>query len=115
MNNSLEYYDNLFATEVREDDVVTRCIKFIGDELAQWLGEDLGDYKDNPEALVAWLSLLLERKLIECGMVPVSFSAIANCAHCGDIFIPPSQAQDGLVFECPWCANREKGRPIPRP
>ncbi len=83
--------------------------------LQNFLGEDWTLYKDNQEALQAWQLLLTERYQIEHGQVPPGFTAITNCACCGDVFVPPELVCGGYVLGCMWCANKAKGLPIPRP
>ena len=85
------------------------------DRLKEFLGEDWGDYKDNPEALEHWSNLLAENHLIDQGEVPSSFTATTHCIACGDVFIPPSLVNGGKVLGCPWCWNRTKGLPVPKP
>lgn len=84
------------------------------DELKQFLRSDWDDYKDNPEALIAWSDLLVKNRLIDQGIPPSNFTAITLCNTCGEVLVPPELANDGHVLGCPWCFNRAKGKPIPR-
>jgi hypothetical protein len=84
-------------------------------QLQHFLGEDWHDYKDNPAALRSWADLLAKNRMIEQGIVPPNFSAVTRCKNCGDIFVPPSLINGGQVLSCPWCFNRYKNLPIPRP
>ena len=49
----------------------------------------------------------------EQGRVPGSYTAITHCRHCGTV--PIFAGAPARVDACPWCSNRTKGLPIPRP
>jgi hypothetical protein len=83
-------------------------------ELQEFLGDDWSDYKDNLEALIAWVDLLMTNRLIEQGKIPPHFTAVTHCIHCGDVPVPPSQVNGGEVLSCIWCWNRTKNLPIPK-
>lgn len=85
------------------------------EKLKVFLGEDWEDYKNNPKALELWDELLFKNSLIEQGKIPDNFTAITCCDLCGDVYVPPSLVNGGRVLGCPWCWNRAKGLPIPRP
>ena len=56
---------------------------------------------------------LTKRFIREQGHVPFNFSALRACKSCGPVWLEPWTP---LVVEgCPWCLNRAKGLPIPRP
>ena len=69
--------------------------------------------KNNPRGLHHLAEGLHTRRLRERGEAPPTFTAIRNCAGCGPVFLEP-WTQDP-VEGCPWCLNRDKGLPIPRP
>ncbi|EKE01161.1 MAG: hypothetical protein ACD_21C00202G0010 [uncultured bacterium] len=83
--------------------------------LKSFLGDDWDDYKDNPEALKLWADLLFTNNLIEQGQVPDNFAAITRCNSCGYVYVPSELTNGGSVLGCPWCWNRVKGLPIPKP
>jgi hypothetical protein len=82
--------------------------------LREWLGDDWELYKDNQEALDAWVDLLKERAMIRKGIAPDDYTTTTECSGCGIVLIPPEQANGGHVLGCMWCENRHFGRPIPR-
>lgn len=49
----------------------------------------------------------------EAGRVPASYSATTKCVGCGPVYIFPGSPN--RVDACPWCFNRARGLPIPRP
>ena len=49
----------------------------------------------------------------EAGRKPSSYTSITFCAGCGHVHIFPGAPP--RVDTCPWCSNRVKGLPIPRP
>ena len=49
----------------------------------------------------------------EAGRIPVSYTATTHCRSCGTVWI--FQGAPARVDSCPWCSNRTKGLPIPRP
>lgn len=49
----------------------------------------------------------------EAGLVPASYSSNTNCAGCGRVYIFPGAP--ARVDCCPWCFNRVRGLPIPKP
>lgn len=82
-------------------------------ELKTFLAEDWELYQNNTEALHCWADLLHERQLMEQGKIPKDFTVVTYCVCCGDVFIPPAQANNGSVDGCPWCWNKARGLPIP--
>lgn len=85
------------------------------EKLKAFLGEDWDDYKNNPELLTLWSDLLFKNHLIEEGKTPDNFTAITNCKQCGYVYVPPELTNGGNVLGCPWCWNRVKKLPIPKP
>lgn len=65
----------------------------------------------NGEALAAFARSLTERREMDQGKCPASYTETATCKHCGPIWLWVS----GEVSGCPWCWNRLADRPIPRP
>lgn len=49
----------------------------------------------------------------EQGRVPDSYTATTFCEQCGPVFI--FESAPPRVIACPWCFNRARGLPIPRP
>lgn len=52
-------------------------------------------------------------RIREGGQVPESYTATTTCRHCGLVWI--FQGAPSRVDSCPWCFNRAKSLPIPRP
>lgn len=69
-------------------------------------GAVLGRYPALPETF-AWA---LER---QAGQVPSGWTQVAVCVQCGPVWLRAEAPTE--VDSCPWCANREEGKPIPRP
>lgn len=63
------------------------------------------------DGLAAYARLLVRQRDIREGRRPSSYTERATCAHCGPIWFWLS----GTFRGCPWCWNRHKGKPIPRP
>lgn len=49
----------------------------------------------------------------EVGHKPSSYTSTTFCAGCGHVHIFPGAP--ARVDSCPWCHNRSRGLPIPRP
>ena len=49
----------------------------------------------------------------EAGRVPASYISTTHCRGCGTV--PIFAGAPARVDSCPWCHNRTKGLPIPRP
>lgn len=65
-------------------------------------------------ALRALADVLAIRKMVDVGRVPAPFTATATCDWCGPVFVSPAFAGRELK-SCPWCLNRHRHKPIPRP
>ncbi len=63
------------------------------------------------ESLAAFAASLDQRREMERGICPASYTEQATCAQCGPIWL----WTQGQVLGCPWCWNRIRGLPIPRP
>jgi hypothetical protein len=63
------------------------------------------------DGLAAYARLLVRQRDIREGRRPSNYSERAICQHCGPIWFWRS----GTFPGCPWCWNRHKGKPIPRP
>ncbi len=70
---------------------------------------DRGDLGD--EMLSGFVEALAQRRAMDKGICPDSYSKRADCAGCGPVWLWVS----GDVIACPWCMNRLRGAPIPRP
>ena len=70
---------------------------------------DCGDLGD--EMLSVFVEALAQRRAMDEGICPDSYSKRADCAGCGPVWLWVS----GNVIACPWCMNRLRGAPIPRP
>ena len=96
-----------------------------GDEqpLDQWLAEAGFAHHDWPhdidiDALSedeqrAVISSVATQRLRERGEVPPHYTEIVECAGCGPVWL--FAATGDRVLACPWCLNRAKGLPVPRP
>ena len=49
----------------------------------------------------------------EAGRVPASYISTTHCRGCGTV--PIFAGAPARVDSCPWCSNRSRGLPIPRP
>jgi len=47
------------------------------------------------------------------GIAPQHYTAVTHCRYCGSVPLWPGVSEK--VQGCPWCFNRHKGLPIPRP
>jgi hypothetical protein len=82
-------------------------------ELRAAAGEDWPEIKNQPEALEAFAHALKTRAMRAQGKVPAHYTQTVECAHCGPVWLWEGAPKQ--VLGCPWCFNRAKGRPIPRP
>lgn len=73
--------------------------------------EDWQKGKLTAKSLSASAAALVQSQAMERGEVPRFYTSAATCRHCGPIWLWFS----GEVLGCPWCWNRIKGHPIPRP
>lgn len=53
------------------------------------------------------------RRMREQGTVPLHYTAVTECAGCGQVPIFPGAP--ARVDGCPWCFNRRAGHPLPAP
>lgn len=63
------------------------------------------------EMLSGFVKALVQRRAMDTGVCPDSYSERADCAGCGPVWL----WRPGNVIGCPWCKNRLRGAPIPRP
>ena len=63
------------------------------------------------EMLAGIADNLLTQALLDEGLQPDGYCALAFCKGCGPVWLE----RPGKVTYCPWCKNRSKGAPIPRP
>jgi hypothetical protein len=70
---------------------------------------DRGDFGD--EMLSGFVKALVQRRAMDVGICPDFYSKRADCAGCGPVWLWVSDN----VIGCPWCMNRLRGGPIPRP
>ncbi|RLA03884.1 MAG: hypothetical protein DRQ54_10225 [Gammaproteobacteria bacterium] len=76
------------------------------EDIEDWQNGDISD-----ENLLAFAPALVERKLMEQGVVPSHYTEQATCKQCGPVWLWFT----GKVLGCPWCWNQAKGKPIPCP
>ena len=67
--------------------------------------------KTSTNALVSKAIIKLARQEIDQGNIPAYFNKRAECALCGPVWL----WFEGNVSGCPWCENRTRDLPIPRP
>lgn len=82
-------------------------------ELIAAAGEDWPEIENDPAKRAALRGLLDTAAARERGEVPPHYTKPARCAWCGPIWLWEGAPSE--VFGCPWCANRARGRRIPRP
>ena len=85
------------------------------EELKEKAGEDWQELIENSERLYAFAEAVSKQKLMEQGRIPCNYTAITHCKACGDVFVPLTIQNNGNVLGCPWCWNRARGFPVPRP
>jgi hypothetical protein len=61
--------------------------------------------------LKAWAAALAMRAVRYRGQVPRGWDQVVKCTHCGLVY----SFAPGECLACPWCENRIRGLPIPRP
>ena len=66
---------------------------------------------DAERAAVAYCEMAAKER--EAGRVPASYTSTTKCGACGAVYIFPGSPNH--VAACPWCYNRVRGLPIPRP
>ncbi|QBQ56295.1 hypothetical protein [Nitrosococcus wardiae] len=79
---------------------------FTPEDLEDWLNGSLPQ-----DTLVTFSQALVQRRMMDEGKRPPSYTEPAICQNCGPIWLWFS----GEVQGCPWCWNRIAHRPIPRP
>jgi hypothetical protein len=76
--------------------------------------EDIEDWRNgaiSDDTLAAFARSLEKRRKMNLGKRPTHYTEQATCNYCGPIWLWFS----GKVLTCPWCWNRLKDMPIPRP
>ncbi len=76
-------------------------------------GLDWPEIENDPATLEALARAIQTRRMRERGEVPPHYTSTTSCAHCGPvpIFLGASER----VLGCPWCFNRIRRLPVPRP
>ena len=85
------------------------------EELKEKAGEDWQELIENSERLYAFADAVSKQRLMEQGKIPHNYTAITHCKACGDVFVPLAIQNNGSVLGCPWCWNRARGFPVPKP
>ncbi|HFA59300.1 MAG TPA: hypothetical protein ENJ83_01280 [Rhodospirillales bacterium] len=75
---------------------------------------ELAEGRIGDEQLRAFALLTRERLEREAGRVPPRYELVWTCPRCGPVWVPETWPLE-VARNCPWCANRLAGRPIPRP
>jgi len=76
-------------------------------------GKDWEAIANDPKQLKAFYELLMISEMRERGQIPAHYTSTTTCNHCGTV--PIFEGCLPEVLGCPWCFNRHKGLPIPRP
>ncbi|MFB3107361.1 MAG: hypothetical protein ACE1ZA_20905, partial [Pseudomonadales bacterium] len=79
----------------------------------QAAGPDWPEIEHDPPTLEALANSITICRMRERGEVPSNYTSTTVCAHCGPVPIYPGMAE--RVLGCPWCFNRVKGLPMPKP
>lgn len=117
-NSTVGFVSTPQITFAKKNDTATRLLriakakelpaslvhKLTSDELAEVTGEP-------DKVLAAYLRALECTRVREAGQIPDEYHKKAYCRGCGWVWLFMSGTADG----CPWCWNRAKGLPIPRP
>lgn len=85
------------------------------DDLKAELGTD-PDWeiiKGDLRLLFGYAESIYTTRQVRAGQIPDGWVGIFECAGCGPVFLEPGGKVQ--ILACPWCFNREKGLPIPRP
>lgn len=82
-------------------------------ELAELLGSDWHWIRSDVEVAKTCRQAETVRRMREAGIVPHSYTESTICRHCGPV--PIFRGCPSEVLGCPWCFNRAKGLPVPRP
>ena len=82
-------------------------------ELQNFAGDEWQLISNDRNQLEAFAHALYTMKQKERGEIPANYTATANCANCGDVYLPPELVLSGKVEGCPWCWNKANDLPIP--
>ncbi len=82
-------------------------------DLQQSAGPDWSEIENDPATLEALARAIRTRRMRERGEIPPHYTSTTACAHCGPVLIFPGVAE--RVLGCPWCFNRIRRLPVPRP
>ncbi len=82
-------------------------------DLKQTAGPNWPEIENDPATLEALANSITIRRMRERGEVPSHYTVTTVCAHCGPVPIFAGVAE--RVLGCPWCFNRVKGLPMPKP
>lgn len=85
--------------------------KFAAQKGADAAPDEQQQLTDAERAAIEYCEMVAKER--EAGIRPASYTSTTTCRGCGLVYIfygAPSR-----VDACPWCANRVRGLPIPRP
>ncbi len=82
-------------------------------ELRQAAGPDWAEVENDTATLEGVANSITIRRMRERGEVPSNYTSTTVCVHCGPVLIFPGVAEH--VLGCPWCFNRIRRLPVPRP
>jgi len=80
-------------------------------ELKEVAGEDWAGIENDSKKIEALAGFITIRHMRERGEIPPDYIHKAICNGCGPVWLFVT----GHVQGCPWCFNRKKGLPIPKP
>ena len=100
---------NLASRIKKEKPALIRSLK----EIKRKAGPDWNEVANDPAQLKACAELLMIGEMRQKGIRPDHYTAETECRNCGSV--PIWQGCPPQVDGCPWCFNRIKGLPVPRP
>lgn len=99
---------SFLATAVQERPITAEEVmdSLAAKDVEGWYSNEIS--ADRMRAIVESLA---QRHEMNSGHVPEHYTEVAHCKGCGPVWLWFA----GDVLGCPWCWNRAKGHPIPRP
>ncbi len=82
-------------------------------EIKTVAGDDWQEISGDPEKLRAFADMLSITAMRERGEAPLHYTMTTTCRRCGPV--PIFEGCPPRVDGCPWCHNRIRGLPRPRP
>ena len=76
-------------------------------------GDDWEEIVNDLELAGSFANVIATRSMRERGKVPPDYTSTTICQRCG--FVPIWSGAPKRVLACPWCFNRLKSLPVPKP